>query len=116
MDAPTLTTERQQMRQVLADLAAKAKTTLPAESAGRVDRAAKLVLSGDVTMEPDGTAQVASSTTPEKTYTVNGSCTCQDFARAPAEWCAHRIARALVIRLGRALPAQPSGDITVTDT
>ena len=45
MDAPTLTTERQQMRQLLADLAAKATETLPAESAGRIAKAVVALLS-----------------------------------------------------------------------
>src|SRR5437899_2175957 len=101
-------TERQQMRQLLADLAARATETLPAESAGRITKAVKLVLAGDVEMQADGTALVGSSTAPEKVYSVNGSCPCADFARAPATWCQHRIARALVIRLGRSLAAPPA--------
>ncbi len=112
-----LTTSRTQFREALADLAAKATETLPAESAGRIACAVKLVLAGDVELLPDGSAQVASASDPTKVYSgINGTCPCADFARAPAQWCKHRVARALAIRLQRALPAQPRGDITSTDT
>src|SRR5438874_1182406 len=106
MNATSLPPDRTQMRQVLATLAAKATETLPAESAGRIAKAVKIVLNGDVELLPDGTATVGSMTDPAKTYSgVNGTCPCRDFEKAPAQWCAHRISRALTIRLGRTLPA-----------
>lgn len=108
MVTSTLTPDRTQMRQVLADLAAKATETLPAESAGRIAKAVKMVLAGDVELLTDGTATVGSTTDPLKTYSVNGTCPCHDFTMAPAEWCSHRIARALAIRLGRSLAALPA--------
>src|SRR5882724_1930774 len=46
-------------RQAVADIAAKAKETLP-ECNGRVDSAVKIVLAGDVEILADGTAKVAS--------------------------------------------------------
>jgi hypothetical protein len=105
MSAP-LFPDRMQYRAVLADLAAKAKETLPADSAGRIDSAVKMVLAGDVELLADGHALVGSASDPTRTYGVNGTCECADVARAPAEWCKHRIARALAIRLTRELVPQ----------
>jgi hypothetical protein len=108
MNSTTLTPDRQQYRQVLADLAQRAKETLGEAMHKRIDCAVALVLRGDVTLQDDGTALVGSRTDPLKTYTVNGTCGCQDFTRAPAEgWCAHRISRALALRLARELPPAP---------
>jgi len=99
------TTDRQQYREGLATLAAKAKETLGEAMHTRIDGAVVLVLRGDVALQEDGTALVGSRTDPLKFYTVNGACTCQDFHRAPAEgWCSHRISRALALRLARELP------------
>jgi hypothetical protein len=50
---------RDRFRTTLETLATKAKTTLP-DSAGRIDSAVRLVLSGDVELFPDGTATVGS--------------------------------------------------------
>jgi hypothetical protein len=97
---------REAFRSAVADLAAKAAETLPAESAGRVEAAVKIVLAGDVTLLPDGTATVASGSDPAKSYTVNGVCSCQDYERAPAHWCKHRISRGMLIRLGRLQPTE----------
>ena len=62
-------TSRDLFRTTVADLAAKAKATLP-DSTGRIDSAVKLVLAGDVALQPDGTAFVGSRTDPALTYTV----------------------------------------------
>jgi hypothetical protein len=95
-------TTRERFRALVEDLAAKAQATLP-DSQGRIASAVKLVLNGDVVLEPDGLAIVGSATTPGITYTVNGTCACPDVVRAPEGWCKHRIARALQIRTERAM-------------
>jgi len=97
-------TSRDLFRATVADLAAQAKATLP-ENAGRIDAAVMLVLAGDVALQPDGTATVGSATHPMSTYSVNGTCNCPDFARAPDGWCKHRLGRALQLRTDRALRA-----------
>jgi hypothetical protein len=51
--------ERVALRAAVAEIAAKAKETLP-DCAGRVDAAVKIVLAGDVELLPEDTARVAS--------------------------------------------------------
>src|SRR5215475_2838920 len=93
-DNPT----RQIWRDAVAEIAEKAKTTLP-ECNGRVDRAVKLVLVGDCELLPDGTAKVASqSHGTTKYFIVNGVCPCKDYPKAPSNWCVHRIAAGLAKR------------------
>jgi hypothetical protein len=87
MTTSTLT-PRQTFRETVALVAARAHEKLP-ECAGRIDSAVKLVLLGEVTLLPDGTATVGSCTDPTKTYTVNGSCDCKDYEHAPANLCKH---------------------------
>jgi hypothetical protein len=94
---------RDQFRTILENFAGKAKATLP-DSGGRIDSAVKLVLSGDVELHDDGSATVGSRSNPVKTYAgVNGTCPCVDHPRAPDGWCSHRIARALQLRVDRAM-------------
>jgi hypothetical protein len=89
---------RQSFRQAVATVAAKAREALP-DVHGRLDAAVKLVLAGDVTLQDDHTALVASRTDPTRTYTVNGHCPCKDAQhRAPDGWCAHRLAAAVAKR------------------
>jgi len=79
-------------REAVAEIAAKAKQTLP-ECNGRVDSAVTMVLAGDVELLEDGKAQVASQSHGTTQYVVcNGTCECKDFPRAPSGWCKHRIA------------------------
>src|SRR6266446_3548732 len=93
-------------RQAVADIAAKAKETLP-ECNGRVDSAVKIVLAGDVELLADGTAKVASqSNGTTKYFVVNGACSCPDFAKAPSNWCKHRIAAGLAKRVAARVRAQ----------
>src|SRR5262249_14237270 len=93
-DNPT----RQLWRDAVAEIAEKAKATLP-ECNGRVDSAVKIVLNGDVELLPDGTAKVASqSNGTTKYFIVNGECTCKDYPKAPSNWCKHRIAAGLAKR------------------
>ena len=89
---------RQIWRDAIAEIAEKAKTTLP-ECNGRVDSAVKIVLNGDVELLPDGKAQIASqSNGTTKYFVVNGECECKDYAKAPSHWCKHRIAAGLAKR------------------
>ena len=92
-------------REAVAQAAQKARAALP-EANGRIDRAVRLVLAGDVQLLEDGTAMVGSLSDPATTYHVNGACTCQDAPRAPHEgMCQHRIARGLAIRAQQRLEA-----------
>jgi hypothetical protein len=78
-DTPT----RAAWRAAVADIAGKAKATLP-EFNGRVDAAIKIVLAGDVELLPDGKAKVASQSHGTMVYhIVNGECTCKDYPKAP---------------------------------
>ena len=88
----TTSTDRQQFREVLAGLAAKTLTKIPTLT-GRVEKACKLVLGGDVELHPDGTALVNSLTDPTRAYQVSpGLCLCKDFDHAPEHLCCHRLA------------------------
>jgi hypothetical protein len=108
----TPTPDRAAFRLAVADVAAKAHAKLPA-CQGRIDAAVKLVLLGEVTLLPDGTAQVGSCTDPAKTYNVNGTCTCRDYVQAPGNLCKHRLAYGIARRamemLPKALPAPAPG-------
>src|SRR6266446_6922501 len=85
-------------REAVAEIAEKAKQTLP-DCIGRVDSAVKVVLAGDVELLPDGTARVASqSHGTTKYFIVNGECECKDYPKAPSFWCKHRIAAGLAKR------------------
>src|SRR5262249_29292151 len=80
------------------EIAEKAKATLP-ECNGRVDSAVKIVLAGDVELQADGTAKVASQSNGSTAYhVVNGHCDCKDFAKAPHSFCKHRLSDAIVRR------------------
>ena len=89
---------RTAFREAVAEIAEKAKITLP-DCIGRVDSAVKIVLNGDVELFPDGTAKVASqSNGTTKYFIVNGECTCKDYPKAPSFWCKHRISAGLAKR------------------
>jgi hypothetical protein len=103
-------TDRQQFRSILADLAAKTQAKLPALN-GRVTKACKLVLAGDVALHPDGTALVNSLTDPTRAYQVTGSpatCQCQDYDRAPEHLCCHRLAVGFTRKVQALLPTPQS--------
>jgi len=105
--APTFTPERELFRQIVADIAAKAKETLP-EANGRVDKAVALVLQGDVELLEDGSARVFSQSDGITSYhTANGTCTCKDVERAPSQWCKHRIAAGILTRVQARMPQAP---------
>jgi hypothetical protein len=89
------TATRTAWRAAVADIAQRAKETLP-ECNGRVDAAVKIVLAGDVELLEGGQAKVASQSNGTTVYhIVNGECTCKDFPKAPSGWCKHRIAAGL---------------------
>ena len=99
-------TARQTERELLAGLAAKTLTRIPALN-GRVEKACKLVLGGDVALHQDGTALVNSLTDPTRTYQVTGTpgqCQCQDYDRAPEHLCCHRLAVGLTRKVQALLP------------
>ena len=78
--------------QAVQEVAERAKQTLP-ECNGRVEKAAAIVLNGDIELLPDGKAKVASQSNGTTTsFVVNGSCECRDFPKAPQGFCKHRIA------------------------
>jgi hypothetical protein len=85
-------TTRQAWREAVAEIAERAKQTLP-ECHGRVDKAVAIVLNGDVELLADGKAKIASQSNGATQYVVcNGTCECKDFPKAPSGWCKHRIA------------------------
>jgi len=115
--APALTPDRQRFRAVLAEMTAKAQAKLP-ESNGRIEKAAALVLQGDVEgQEPDGAWRVGSCTDPLTTHRVSGtSCSCDDSQhnRAPRGLCKHVLAVMMLTRINEVLaaeaPQEPLGD------
>src|SRR5438876_8735296 len=85
-------------REAVAEIAEKAKATLP-DCSGRVDRAVAICLNHDVELLEDGQAKVASQSNGTVVYhLVNGECTCKDYPKAPSGWCKHRIAAGLFKR------------------
>ena len=68
MATPTFTPDRQRFRQVLAEMAEKAKAKLP-ESSSRIDKSVALVLAGDVEgQQADGSWRVGSCVDPLVTH------------------------------------------------
>jgi hypothetical protein len=108
MSTPILFTDAQ-----IDAMAVLAKAALPAAINGRLEKAVRLVRSSSVELHEDGSAVVISETDGLTGYLVqHGKCTCEDFRFQPAEvqgWCAHAIARALVLRLQRHTITPPNG-------
>ena len=87
------TPARKAWHEAVAEIAEKAKATLP-ECNGRVDKAVAVVLAGDVELLPDGKAKVASQSNGTTAYfVVNGECQCKDSSKTPSGWCKHRLCR-----------------------
>jgi hypothetical protein len=108
MTTATLTPDRMQYRALVAQVAAKAREKLPQAVNGRIEKAVKLVLAGDVEPQDDGSITVYSATDATRRYVLQGtSCTCTDYERgqAPDGWCAHRIAAGIDKRVRELLPA-----------
>lgn len=89
-------------------VADRARLALGEESHTRIDKAVQIVLSGGVTLHPDGSAVVASQSRPLTGYSVNGSCACPDFEHAPSHLCKHRMACYIVRRAME--QAEPDGE------
>ena len=97
-------------RQLVAEVAARAKEKLPQTVNGRLESAVKLVLLHDVMPQADGSILVGSSRDPLQSYLLVGTaCECQDFVhgQAPDGWCQHRIAAGIAKRVGELLPPEP---------
>jgi len=100
-------TDRQHYRELVAQVAEKARAILPTQVNGRLEGAVKLVLAGDVEPQADGSIQVGSCTDPTRYYRLAGqACTCTDFVqgKAPEGWCRHRIAAGIAKRVRELLP------------
>src|SRR5215471_11933743 len=99
-------------REAVAEIADKARAKLP-ECNGRVEKAVAIVLAGDVELLADGTAKVASQSNGTTVYhVVNGECSCKDFAKAPHQFCKHRLSAAIARRaqeLVKVKLADPNG-------
>ena len=115
-----MTADRATYRQLVADVAARAKEKLPQAVNGRIEKAVTLVLQGDV--EPpaaDGSITVHSATDATRRYVLHGTgCTCADFERrqAPEGWCAHRIAAGIAKRVAELIPVVPETVIGIPVT
>jgi hypothetical protein len=104
MGTSTLASDRAAWREAVQEIAEKAKAKLP-ECSGRVDAAVKLVLAGDVALQADGTARVASRSNGAVTYFVaNGHCQCKDYPKAPHQFCSHRLSAAIARRASEMTP------------
>jgi hypothetical protein len=64
-----------QFQTTIEGLAQKAQAALPLAD-GRIEKAGAIVLSGVVTLHPDGHAVVASQSRPHTSYSINGTCGC----------------------------------------
>jgi len=108
--APSTSPDRQTYRDLVAQVAAKAKAILPHQVNGRLEKAVSLVLHGDVLPHENGSISVGSFSDPRKSYRLQGhSCECQDFQhKAPEGWCCHRIAAGVDQRVRELLAAQPA--------
>jgi hypothetical protein len=106
MTTSTFPPDREAFRQMLATLAAKTKTKIP-ELNGRVEKAVRLALAGDVELHADGSATVYSSSDPTRRYEIiEGTCTCRDWEKAPQHLCQHRLSAGLVRRTYALLPQE----------
>ena len=114
MHTATFSPDRQAFREMLATLAAKTLTKIPALN-GRVEKAVKLALAGDVELHDDGTAIVYSSSDPTRLYEIRqGTCTCRDYEQAPEHLCQHRLSAGLVRRTHELLPPAPEPVLSTT--
>jgi hypothetical protein len=102
---------RQQRLQQAVTQAAEQVFTQPAVQANpeRLPKAMDLVLTGAVTLQPDGTATVKSGS---HTYQINGECTCGD-AQHRTKYCKHYLAvlihrRATALLQGTAHDSAPA--------
>jgi hypothetical protein len=91
---------RKAFRQAVEEVAQKAREALP-EANGRIDRAVKIVLQGDVELSDDrNSAKVASLSNGRTVYhMLNNSCECLDAKnKAPQGFCSHKLAYGIMKR------------------
>lgn len=89
---------QQVWRTAVALVASRARQALP-ECNTRLDKSLEIVLNSGVELLDDGSARVTSQSNGTTVYhLVNGACTCPDYAKAPGQWCKHRLARALTVK------------------
>lgn len=101
---------REQYRSILASLAEKTKAKLP-QLHGRVDKACRLVLAGDVDVHEDGSSLVDSLSDPARRYLLkDGVCQCRDWQQAPEHLCCHRLAAGFVRKLQELMPETPADE------
>jgi hypothetical protein len=87
-----------------------ARQSLPVELHERLSCAVSLVRQGSVFQDDSGHWTVASASTPDKRYTVNGSCSCEDaFYRAPDGRCKHKLAQYLARKVQALLSVAQTG-------
>ena len=102
-----MSTDRQAFRATLATLADKTKAKLPTLN-GRIEKAVKLALAGDVELHADGTALVNSLSDPSRAYQIaQGVCQCRDWGQAPEHLCCHRLAAGFQRKVGELAPEGP---------
>jgi hypothetical protein len=97
-------------RQALADVAARAREVLPAVCHSRLDKALYIAQGCGGVLREDGTADVMSQCAHGKYYHVNGACNCPDSARAPFNYCKHRISVMLARRATRVASERLAND------
>ena len=103
---------RKIFRECIAEVAATTKESLP-KSHGRIDKAVRIILQGDVILFEDGISfAVGSESDADLYYIFDNECTCPDSDRAPDGYCKHVIATRLYKR-GTALAAQRMQEIDV---
>ena len=93
--------------QALIQAEAQARSTLDFSLHERLSCAVSLVKDGRVFQTSDGTWQVDSSSTQGLTYSVNGTCNCDDHHFNKPRWCKHQLAMLLSQRV-LTLMHQPS--------
>jgi hypothetical protein len=84
----------------------------------RLSCAVNLVRSGSVFQDDTGHWTVASTTTPDKRYSVNGACACEDaFYRAPQGRCKHKLAQLLARKVAHLMqqPAEPAEPVSLPE-
>ena len=110
MSTALFSPDRQAFRETLAGLAEKTKAKIPTLN-GRVEKAVKLALAGDVELHDDGTATVYSSSDPTRRYEIReGTCTCRDYEQAPEHLCQHRLSAGLMRKTQELLPVAKEPD------
>jgi len=84
--------------QVLLYTARRAAIRYPSTAdRGRIQKALRIIVDGNVQLHADGTATIQSQSEPGTTYHVNGACQCRDFSgKADNGRCKHRYARSIL--------------------